>query len=127
MIVSSLLRAILSEVSTKSGDLPGRWVALYAFMVRSFGVEYFQWHQSDFWVDLMTRRTTSLALFFSRRWPWLRLQIWSEDWAHEYSDSPSRVILYQLLKAAAFKAGVDLPERSAFHIWRHTYATWMRQ
>lgn len=35
--------------------------------------------------------------------------------------------LYQLLRAAAFKAGVDLPERSAFHIFRHTYATWMRR
>jgi integrase len=35
--------------------------------------------------------------------------------------------LYALLKAAAFKAGVDLPERSAFHIFRHTYATWMRR
>lgn len=35
--------------------------------------------------------------------------------------------LYQLLKAAALKAGVDLPERSAFHIFRHTYGTWMRR
>jgi integrase len=35
--------------------------------------------------------------------------------------------LYSLLKAVAFKAGVDLPERSAFHIFRHTYATWMRR
>jgi integrase len=35
--------------------------------------------------------------------------------------------LYQLLKAAAFKASVNLPERSAFHIFRHTYATWMRR
>jgi integrase len=35
--------------------------------------------------------------------------------------------LYSLLKTAAFKAGVDLPERSAFHIFRHTYATWMRR
>ncbi len=35
--------------------------------------------------------------------------------------------LYQLLRATAFKAGVDLPERSAFHIFRHTYATWMRR
>lgn len=35
--------------------------------------------------------------------------------------------LYSLLKACAFKAGVDLPERSAFHIFRHTYATWMRR
>ena len=35
--------------------------------------------------------------------------------------------LYALLKTAAFKAGVDLPERSAFHILRHTYATWMRR
>ncbi len=35
--------------------------------------------------------------------------------------------LYALLKATAFRAGVDLPERSAFHILRHTYATWMRR
>jgi integrase len=35
--------------------------------------------------------------------------------------------LYSLLRAAAFKAGVDLPERSAFHIFRRTYATWMRR
>lgn len=35
--------------------------------------------------------------------------------------------LYSLLKVAAFRAGVDLPERSAFHIFRHTYATWMRR
>ena len=35
--------------------------------------------------------------------------------------------LYQLLKCAAFRASVDLPERSAFHILRHTYATWMRR
>ena len=35
--------------------------------------------------------------------------------------------LYSLLRVAAFKAGVDLPERSAFHIFRHTYATWMRR
>jgi integrase len=35
--------------------------------------------------------------------------------------------LYHLLRAVAFKAGVELPERSAFHIFRHTYATWMRR
>jgi integrase len=35
--------------------------------------------------------------------------------------------LYSLLKTAAFRAGVDLPQRSAFHIFRHTYATWMRR
>jgi integrase len=35
--------------------------------------------------------------------------------------------LYHLLKASAFRAGVELPERSAFHIFRHTYATWMRR
>ena len=35
--------------------------------------------------------------------------------------------LYSLLKTAAFKAGVELPERSAFHIFRRTYATWMRR
>jgi integrase len=35
--------------------------------------------------------------------------------------------LYSLLKATAFRAGVDLPERSAFHIFRHTYMTWMRR
>lgn len=35
--------------------------------------------------------------------------------------------LYSLFKTVAFKAGIDLPERSAFHILRHTYATWMRR
>lgn len=35
--------------------------------------------------------------------------------------------LYFLLRATAAKAGVDLPERSAFHILRHTYGTWMRR
>ncbi len=35
--------------------------------------------------------------------------------------------LYNLLKCAAFRAGVELPERSAFHVFRHTYATWMRR
>jgi len=35
--------------------------------------------------------------------------------------------LYHLLRVAAFKAGVNLSERSAFHIFRHTYATWMRR
>jgi integrase len=35
--------------------------------------------------------------------------------------------LYSLLKVAAFRAGIGLPERSAFHIFRHTYATWMRR
>lgn len=35
--------------------------------------------------------------------------------------------LYSLLRMATIRAGVDLPERSAFHIFRHTYATWMRR
>jgi integrase len=35
--------------------------------------------------------------------------------------------LYSLLRVAAIKAEVWLPERSAFHILRHTYATWMRR
>jgi integrase len=35
--------------------------------------------------------------------------------------------LYSMLRAAAFKAGIDLPERSAFHVARHTWATWMRR
>lgn len=35
--------------------------------------------------------------------------------------------LYSLLRVAAIKAGVELPTRSAFHIFRHTYATWMRR
>jgi len=35
--------------------------------------------------------------------------------------------LYSLLKTCSFKAGVNLPGRSAFHIFRHTYATWMRR
>jgi integrase len=32
-----------------------------------------------------------------------------------------------IFRPAALKAGVDLPKRSAFHIFRHTYATWMRR
>jgi integrase len=35
--------------------------------------------------------------------------------------------LYSLLRVASIRAGVDLPERTAFHIFRHTYATWMRR
>lgn len=35
--------------------------------------------------------------------------------------------LYSLLRLAAIRSNVDLPERSAFHIFRHTYATWMRR
>lgn len=35
--------------------------------------------------------------------------------------------IYSLLRAAAFRANVSLPARSAFHILRHTYATWMRR
>lgn len=35
--------------------------------------------------------------------------------------------IYSLLKTAAFKAGVDLPQRQAFHIFCHTYGTWMRR
>lgn len=35
--------------------------------------------------------------------------------------------LYSLLRTAAIKASVDLPEHTAFHIFRHTYATWMRR
>lgn len=35
--------------------------------------------------------------------------------------------LYQLLRASAARADVELPERSAFHIFRHTYMTWMRR
>lgn len=35
--------------------------------------------------------------------------------------------LYSLLRVACIRAGVDLPARSAFHAFRHTYATWMRR
>lgn len=35
--------------------------------------------------------------------------------------------VYSLFKAAAFKAGITLPPRQAFHILRHTYATWLRR
>jgi integrase len=35
--------------------------------------------------------------------------------------------IYSLLRAAAAKAEVDLPERQAFHIFSHTWATWMRR
>jgi len=35
--------------------------------------------------------------------------------------------LYELLGRAAANAGVTLPSREAFHVFRHTYATWMRR
>jgi len=35
--------------------------------------------------------------------------------------------LYQLLDEAATAAGVRIPERVAFHLWRHTYGAWMRR
>ncbi len=35
--------------------------------------------------------------------------------------------LYSILRLAAVRAGVDLPQRQAFHLFRHTYATWMRR
>lgn len=35
--------------------------------------------------------------------------------------------LYALLKAAAAKAEVTMPERQAFHLFCHTWATWMRR
>ena len=35
--------------------------------------------------------------------------------------------LYSLLIAAAAHAGVSIPERVAFHIFRHTYGAWMRR
>lgn len=34
---------------------------------------------------------------------------------------------YDLLDMAAKKAGIELPPRTAFHIFRHTYGTWMRR
>jgi hypothetical protein len=55
MIVPTLLRAILSEVTTNSADLPERWVALYFRMAHTFGVEVDR-HQPDFWVDLILRK-----------------------------------------------------------------------
>lgn len=35
--------------------------------------------------------------------------------------------LYSLLRTSAWKAGINLPERTAFHVLRHTYGTWMRR
>lgn len=35
--------------------------------------------------------------------------------------------LYGLLRTAATHAGVVLPRRQAFHIFRHTFATWLRR
>jgi integrase len=35
--------------------------------------------------------------------------------------------LYNLLMKAAGDAGINLPEREAFHVFRHTYGTWMRR
>ena len=34
---------------------------------------------------------------------------------------------HSVRQALTAYTGVDLPERSAFHIFRHTYATWMRR
>jgi integrase len=35
--------------------------------------------------------------------------------------------IYSLLAASAARAGVTLPDRQSFHLFRHTYATWMRR
>jgi integrase len=35
--------------------------------------------------------------------------------------------LYALLRATFFRAGVDLGERDGFHLFCHTWATWMRR
>jgi integrase len=35
--------------------------------------------------------------------------------------------IYSLLRVAAGRSGVELPPRSAFHLFRHTWATWMRR
>lgn len=35
--------------------------------------------------------------------------------------------LYSLLRIAAARAEVTLPERQAFHLFRHTFGTWMRR
>lgn len=35
--------------------------------------------------------------------------------------------IYSLLTVAAARAGVTIPERVAFHIFRHTYGAWMRR
>jgi len=35
--------------------------------------------------------------------------------------------LYDMLRAAARDAKIALPEREAFHLFRHTYGTWMRR
>jgi hypothetical protein len=72
-----------------------------------------------------TRKMTSLALSFSRQWPWLRWRSRKTEWFDPRTSVPILAKsghLYSLLKVAAFRAGVDLPERSAFHIFRHTYA-----
>lgn len=49
-------------------------------------------------------------------------------------DRPGRVFrfgkngaLYLRLATVAARAGVEMPERSAFHLLRHTWATWMRR
>lgn len=35
--------------------------------------------------------------------------------------------LYDMLRTAARAAEIELPERQAFHLFRHTYGTWMRR
>lgn len=36
-------------------------------------------------------------------------------------------LIYVMLRESAARAKVDLPERQAFHLFRHTYGTWMRR
>lgn len=36
-------------------------------------------------------------------------------------------LIYVMLRKAAANAKVELPERQAFHLFRHTYGTWMRR
>jgi hypothetical protein len=55
MTVPTLLRAILSEIMTKSADLSERWVGLYFRIAYTFGVEAYR-HQSDYLVDLILRK-----------------------------------------------------------------------
>jgi hypothetical protein len=60
--VPALLRAIISDVFSTSGDLPARWVDVCNRMLNCFGVEYFQQHQSDYWTDLILRKVEDEAV-----------------------------------------------------------------
>lgn len=47
-----------------------------------------------------------------------------EGWVFKFSKGGH---IYSLLRLACFRAGVELPEGTAFHVCRHSYGAWMRR